>query len=95
MVVSNPSGKGLVDVSGDEQDPLLADANSIVEPPPSFSDVPQYELSRLVGSAAGPTPPGFAPYDADYFETNDGNIISHDPHLNSDGRSTIIPVQRY
>lgn len=30
-------------------------------------------------------PPDFAPYAADYFETSDGSIVSHDPHLNQDG----------
>ena len=30
-------------------------------------------------------PPDFTPYEAEFFETSDGNVISHDPHLNEDG----------
>ena len=32
-------------------------------------------------------PPDFTPYEAEFFETSDGNIVSHDPHLNEDGAS--------
>lgn len=32
-------------------------------------------------------PPPFEPYNADFFETDDGDIVSHDPHLNTDGNS--------
>jgi hypothetical protein len=30
-------------------------------------------------------PPEFAPYEAECFNTGSGNIVSHDPHLNTDG----------
>lgn len=30
-------------------------------------------------------PPEFTPYEAEYELTNDGDIVSHDPHLNEDG----------
>ena len=92
MIVPNPTDKGFVDVSGDEHDPLLVDTNSTLDPPPAFSDVPQPGPSHLVGSASIESPPEFALYDADYFETSNGDIVSHDPHLNSDGRSVSIPA---
>ena len=33
-------------------------------------------------------PPEFAPYEAEYFETSDGTVVSHDRHLNEDGAHT-------
>jgi len=33
-------------------------------------------------------PPPFTPYEAEYSETDDGDIISHDAHLNQDGMSS-------
>lgn len=35
-------------------------------------------------------PPAFTPYEAEYFTVGDGDIVSHDPHLNSDGKPTIL-----
>jgi len=32
-------------------------------------------------------PPPFTPYEAEFFESSDGDIISHDHHLNEDGSS--------
>ncbi|OCH96130.1 hypothetical protein OBBRIDRAFT_787580 [Obba rivulosa] len=32
-------------------------------------------------------PPDFTPYEAEYSETSNGDIISHDPHLNEDGEA--------
>ncbi|THH21559.1 hypothetical protein EW146_g33 [Bondarzewia mesenterica] len=32
-------------------------------------------------------PPDFTPYDAEFFVSSDGSIISHDPHLNEDGEA--------
>lgn len=37
-------------------------------------------------------PPAFAPYEAEFFETEDGDIISHDHHLNEDGKQIISDV---
>lgn len=41
----------------------------------------------LVGSQTNESepPPEFSPYQADYFETGNGDVVSHDPHLNTDG----------
>jgi hypothetical protein len=35
---------------------------------------------------AGP-PPEFSPYEAEYFEVGYNDVVSHDPHLNSDGEA--------
>ncbi|PPQ99605.1 hypothetical protein CVT24_005181 [Panaeolus cyanescens] len=35
---------------------------------------------------SGP-PPGFTPYSAEFFETGCEDIVSHDPHLNTDGEA--------
>ncbi|KAF9044573.1 hypothetical protein BDZ89DRAFT_1194718 [Hymenopellis radicata] len=32
-------------------------------------------------------PPEFAPYEAEHFDVGNGNIVSHDPHLNTDGEA--------
>ncbi|KAF9568415.1 hypothetical protein CPC08DRAFT_702435 [Agrocybe pediades] len=32
-------------------------------------------------------PPPFTPYTPEYFQSNDANTISHDPHLNQDGEA--------
>ncbi|KAG6911982.1 hypothetical protein DXG01_000230 [Tephrocybe rancida] len=94
MIVTTTSDKGLFDTVGDEQDPLLVNADN-VEPPPPFSD-DQPGPSRLLGSAAPPleSPPEFALYDADYFEVGNGDIVSHDPHLNSDEYHTRWVTER-
>lgn len=36
-------------------------------------------------------PPEFTPYEADYEMSDDGDVVSHDPHLNEDGTSHIAP----
>lgn len=33
----------------------------------------------------GEEPPEFTPYSAQFWLDSDGNVISHDPHLNEDG----------
>ncbi|KAG6857537.1 hypothetical protein H0H87_000136 [Tephrocybe sp. NHM501043] len=89
MIVTTVNDKGLLDTAvSSEQDPLLANGENS-EPPPPFSDVNQAGPSHLsIGSAAPlESPPEFALYDADYFEAGNGDIISHDPHLNSDGEA--------
>jgi len=35
-------------------------------------------------------PPPFTAYEAEYMETDDGDIISHDPHLNQDGKRLLL-----
>jgi len=38
------------------------------------------------GGEASP-PPEFTPYEAEFFVEDDGDIVSHDQHLNEDGTS--------
>jgi len=33
----------------------------------------------------GEPPPEFTPYEAEHWVNADGNVVSHDPHLNEDG----------
>lgn len=41
-------------------------------------------------------PPEFTPYKAEYELTDDGDIVSHDPHLNEDGTCHIdLDVHRH
>jgi hypothetical protein len=39
-------------------------------------------------------PPAFAPYEAEWFEVGHGDIVSHDEHLNTDGKSRLTPTPR-
>ncbi|CAG7850827.1 SubName: Full=Uncharacterized protein {ECO:0000313/EMBL:CCA71762.1} [Serendipita indica DSM 11827] len=37
--------------------------------------------------SGGEQPPEFTPYEAQHWVNSDGNVISHDPHLNEDGEA--------
>jgi len=65
-------------------------------PPPPFSDVESdptaTESDHLLVEFRGNEPPipdgpppGFALYKAESFEVGYGDVVSHDPHLNTDG----------
>lgn len=67
------------------------------QPPPPFEERPtepqehllidlaeNYHSTSDLDSNSEP-PPDFSPYHADYFETDSGDVVSHDPHLNTDG----------
>ncbi|PPR05689.1 hypothetical protein CVT26_008930 [Gymnopilus dilepis] len=41
----------------------------------------------LVDMVPAEPPPSFAPYEAEYFKVGYNDIVSHDPHLNSDGEA--------
>ena len=63
-----------------------------VAPPPfeqSAEDpvVLHYSQHETYTAPGGEAPPEFAPYDASYFISGTGNVISHDHHLNEDGAS--------
>jgi hypothetical protein len=63
-----------------------------VAPPPfgqSAGDpvVLHFSQHETYTAPGGEDPPEFAPYDASYFISGTGNVISHDPHLNEDGTS--------
>ncbi|KAJ6621719.1 hypothetical protein B0H10DRAFT_2017210 [Mycena sp. CBHHK59/15] len=62
--------------------------------PPPFQDEPTdllIDFSDTSEAIPGPggeePPPVFAPYEAECFNTGSGNIVSHDPHLNTDGEA--------
>lgn len=62
-------------------------------PPPTFeesvADRPvNPELAHtdiFVPTGGEEPPPSFTPYEAEYFVSGSGSIVSHDPHLNADG----------
>ncbi|KAF8078649.1 hypothetical protein FPV67DRAFT_1571623 [Lyophyllum atratum] len=98
-MIVNVQDKGLAE-PGDEQHPLFLGTGDehlgdfATEPPPPFTDLRSEagpSTAHRVVEFSGPTPlqppPEFALYDADYFETSSGDIVSHDPHLNSDGEA--------
>lgn len=55
-------------------------------PPPPFAATDP-NINEAAATELGP-PPEFAPYQAEYFEQSNHDIVSHDPHLNSDGASS-------
>ncbi|KAF8642356.1 hypothetical protein AX16_009625 [Volvariella volvacea WC 439] len=69
------------------------------DPPPPFTDAPAEAGSASYSPpqfddivfAPGPEerdpPPEFTPYDAEFFLTGEDDVVSHDPHLNSDGEA--------
>lgn len=68
----------------------------ITESPPSPSVSVNSPLLTATGTnhdfqltPTGP-PPGFAPYSAEFFETGYEDIVSHDPHLNTDGTTPLF-----
>lgn len=67
----------------EESTPLIHFADA-VDAVPSSSGVSNFPSSFNL-DADLVAPPEFSPYHADYFENESGDIISHDPHLNTDG----------
>ncbi|KIY64818.1 hypothetical protein CYLTODRAFT_445755 [Cylindrobasidium torrendii FP15055 ss-10] len=89
----------LVDTKDAPEDssPLLPVAGPSMEPPPRFEDSAsdahiQLDFSEdqdpaLYEAPFSEPPPDFAPYDAEFWDSGHGNIVSHDPHLNKDGEA--------
>ncbi|KAI6047661.1 hypothetical protein EDC04DRAFT_3050926, partial [Pisolithus marmoratus] len=67
--------------------------DGFIEPEPrpfeaSMSDpILQVSEAEMLMPHGGEDPPAFAPYEASYFTSSDGSLISHDPHLNEDGEA--------
>ena len=40
-------------------------------------------------------PPDYAPYNAEFFTKDDGTVVSHDGHLNTDGLTSSLPPYRF
>jgi hypothetical protein len=78
-----------------EHAPLLCTANDSEAstsgiPPPSFEESAGHvvvDLDNIVDifPVGGEEPPEFTPYNAEHWVSKNGDIISHDPHLNEDG----------
>ncbi|KAF9270124.1 hypothetical protein L218DRAFT_992782 [Marasmius fiardii PR-910] len=68
----------MIKLSGDEEQLLGPVGSSAESSEPSASS-----------SASIPVdpPPSFSIYSADFFTNNSGNVVSHDPHLNTDGEA--------
>jgi hypothetical protein len=69
---------------------LLGQSGSSSMPPPAFEEATAAAVYDPVHFSdeipePGEEPPPFEPYEAECFEIGSGNIVSHDPHLNSDG----------
>lgn len=65
-------------------------STQVPAPPPPFTQPSAYSnLDAIVYAPPGgeDPPPEFVPYEAEYFRTDDGNVVSHDPHLNEDGEA--------
>lgn len=83
------------DRSSESEQPVLREDDGS-EAGPSFVPSPSFEESvgHVVVSfddavdtfpAGGEDPPEFTPYEAEYLVSGNGDIVSHDPHLNEDG----------
>ena len=40
-------------------------------------------------------PPDYEPYNAKFFTKDDGTVVSHDGHLNTDGLASSLPPYRF
>ena len=94
MTLTKDSGKPLE--AQYEQEHVASTSNTaIIDPPPPFThDFPAHRddllsTSGLLDDLVQP-PPEFAPYNAEYFEVENGDILSHDSHLNTDGAYTML-----
>ncbi|KAL0569550.1 hypothetical protein V5O48_012413 [Marasmius crinis-equi] len=68
----------MIKLSGDEEQLLGSGPSS-----PSSNDVPEASSSSIPNEP----PPSFSVYSAEFFTDKSGNVVSHDPHLNSDGEA--------
>ncbi|KAG1881628.1 hypothetical protein C8R48DRAFT_681714 [Suillus tomentosus] len=69
-------------------------SSSLQQPPPTFEESVADHVLHLPQNddlnfeqEGGAEPPAFAPYDAQFFTSRSGDIISHDAHLNDDGEA--------
>ena len=50
------------------------------------SDAPPYPVETIFPPGGEEPPPEFTVYEPECFEAFSGNVVSHDKHLNEDGR---------
>ncbi|KAI9507251.1 hypothetical protein F5148DRAFT_139897 [Russula earlei] len=68
------------------------EAGSSAPPPPSFEEsaghrVVSFDDGVDMFPAGGEEPPNFTPYEAEHWVSKNGEIVSHDHHLNEDGEA--------
>jgi hypothetical protein len=85
----------VIDQFKDVQSQGLGPSNN-VPPPPTFEESADHlilDFAPQSQNAPGmeQAPPEFTPYKADFVKLKNGWIISHDPHLNQDGPSCLLP----
>lgn len=93
------SGKKEVQEAWSLRGVLLASCLSPLHDPPLHDTTPDmstpgtgYDTGN--DKELGAPPPAFSVYQPQFFETDDGDIISHDHHLNEDGEQRVSPIQR-
>jgi hypothetical protein len=76
-----------------------ASKHTVVDTSSNFGQLPTFEEAQAVPDdhvidfanttyslpGGEEPPPEFTPYEAEYFQTGNGDVISHDDHLNEDG----------
>jgi hypothetical protein len=72
--------------------PASQGRGSLDNPPPfqsngstSSNNIIDFIQEDTWAQYGGEAPPEFTPYEAQHWVNADGNIVSHDPHLNEDG----------
>ncbi|KAI0265282.1 hypothetical protein BC834DRAFT_970086 [Gloeopeniophorella convolvens] len=84
------------DNASESAQPLLRpdednDAGPSEPPPPTFEESAGHivvDFDKIeVAPQGGEVPPEFEPYNAEHWVSRNGEIISHDPHLNEDGEA--------
>ena len=84
-LASTPSGQ-----------PLIASGSSdtVLSPPVLVNDGLDNEhlLVDIGNTPLGP-PPEFTQYEAEHFEVGYSDVVSHDPHLNSDGSFKFFSIE--
>ena len=89
-----PPDKGQVSQQPLSRNDAISEAGPSEVPPPSFEESVGHlliDIDRFVEPfpqpfpEGGEEPPEFTPYSAEHSVTKDGEIISHDRHLNEDG----------
>jgi hypothetical protein len=85
-----PENKGQVSQQPLSRNSAINEAGRSGVPPPSFEESTGHllvDIDRFVQPypEEGEEPPEFTPYNAEHSVSKDGEIISHDRHLNEDG----------
>ncbi|KAI9459198.1 hypothetical protein BJY52DRAFT_387488 [Lactarius psammicola] len=91
MIIPSPN-KGQVSQQPLSRNSAISEAGPSEVPPPSFEESVGHlviDIDRLPEPfpEGGEEPPEFTPYDAEHWVSKNGEIISHDPHLNEDGEA--------